>query len=147
MHSDLWAIASGTGWYNFWIVIVVMESINMALKVHKIHEPEQNLLVNQQWEVPYPILSCTNLEQLRIYFLSNPKELTVRFWVWESGLPLCIVPQVYHFNKLVIWCVEHYTSDSKSIVTEQLSQIFITISRESVIKCSVFTLQISLSRM
>lgn len=47
---------------------------------------------------------------------------------------MCIVPQVYHFPQLVFWCTEHYASDSKSVITEQLSQIFITISIENVIK-------------
>jgi len=56
-----------------------MESINMALTVHRIHDPEQNLLVDQQWEVSDPILSCSNLEHLPVYFLSNPEELTVKF--------------------------------------------------------------------
>ena len=69
-----------------------------------------------------------------MFFPSNPEEITVRFCIWESGLPLYIVPQVYHFPKLVVWCAEHYANDSKSIVTDQLSQIFITISRENIIK-------------
>ena len=111
-----------------------MESINMALIVHRFNDPEQNLLVDQQWEVSDPILSFSNQEHLPVYFLSNWEELTVRFWVWDSGLPLCIVPQVYHFPELVVWCTEHYAIDSRSVVTDQLSQIFITISREDIIK-------------
>ena len=102
----------------------------MAFTVHRVNDPKQNLIVDQQWEVSDPILSCSNLENLPVFFLSNPEELTVRFCVWELGLLLCIVPQVYHLPELVIWCAEHYANDSKSIVIEQLSQIFITISRE-----------------
>ena len=58
------------------------------------------------------------------------------FWfhVWESILPLCIVPQVFHFPELVVWCAEHFSHDSNSIVYEQLSQIVINISRESITK-------------
>ena len=41
---------------------------------------------------------------------------------------------MYHFLELVVWCTKHCANYSKSIVTKQLSQIFITISRESVIK-------------
>ena len=111
-----------------------MESINMVLTMHRVNDPEQNLLVDQQWKVSDPILACSNQEHLPVYFLSIPEELTVRFWVWESSLPLCIVPQVYHFPKLVFWCVEHYANDSRSVITKQLSQIFITISREVIIK-------------
>ena len=92
------------------------------------------MLVDQQWEVSDPILSCSNQEHLPVYSLSNPEELTVRFRVWDSGLPLCLVPQVYHFPELVVWCVEHYAIDSRSLVTKQLSQIFITISQEGIIK-------------
>lgn len=70
-----------------------MEFINMALIVHRINDPEQNLLIDQQiWEVSDPILSCTNLQDLLIHFFSDPKELMVRFYVWESGLPLWIIP-------------------------------------------------------
>ena len=111
-----------------------MESTILDLTVHKIHDHEQNLLINQQWEVSDPILSCYNQELIPIYFLSNPKELTVRFWVWDSGIPLCIVPQVYHFPKLVDWCTKHYAIDSKSVITKLLSIIFITFSRENIIK-------------
>lgn len=38
-----------------------MESIDMALNVSCVNDPEQNLLIDQQWEVSDPILSCTNL--------------------------------------------------------------------------------------
>ena len=67
-------------------------------------------------------------------FLSQPDELALKFRVWDSGLPLCIVPQVYHFPKLVVWCVEHYSSKSRSVITEKLSQIFITISPKEATK-------------
>ena len=109
-----------------------MESFNMALTVHRVNDPEKKLFVDQQWEVSDPFLSCSNQEHLSIYFLSNPEELTMRFWVWDSGLPLCIVPQVYHFPKLVVW--HDYSIDSNSVVINQLSQIFITISQENIIK-------------
>lgn len=104
----------------------------MALILHRVNDPKQNLLVDQQWEVSNPILSYTNLQDLPIHFFSNPEDFMVRFHVWESNLPLCIVPQVFHFLELVVWCAEHFAPDSNSIV--QLSQIVINISRESITK-------------
>ena len=111
-----------------------MESINMALTMHRVNGPMQNLLVYQQWEVSDPILSCENLQDLSIHFFSNLEELMVQFHVWESGLPLFIIPKVLHFLELVIWCAEHFTPDSNSIVSEQISQIVINISKESITK-------------
>ena len=84
----------------------------MALTVHRVNDPEKTLLVDQQWEVSDPILSYTNLQDLPVFSLRNPKELMVWFRVWESGLPLCIVPQVFHFPELVIWCAELFSPDS-----------------------------------
>lgn len=108
------------------------ESINMALTIHRVNDPEQNLLIDQHWEVSDPIWSCTNLQDLPIHFFSNPEDLMVWFHVWEFSLPLCIVSQVFHFLGLVMWCAEHFTPDSNSIVYEQLFSI--NISRESITK-------------
>ena len=58
----------------------------------------------------------------------------MRFQVWDSDLPLCIVPQVYHFPEFVVWCAEHHAIDSRLVVTEKLSQLFITVSHEDIIK-------------
>ena len=109
----------------------------MALTVHCVNDPKQNLLVDQHQEVFDPILSCSNLSDLPIHFFSNPEDLMVWFRVWESSLPLCIVPQVFHFPELVVWCAEKFDPDSRSIVSEQLSQIAINISRESITKMLV----------
>ena len=104
----------------------------MSLTIHKFNDPEQNLLVDQHWEVSDPILSCSNLQDLPIPFFSNPEELMICFHIWESSLHLCIVPQVFHFPELVVWCADHFSPYSNSIVSEQLSQIVIKISRESI---------------
>lgn len=74
----------------------------MSLTMHKVNDPDQNLLVNQQWDIFDPILSCTNQDHLSVFFLIQSEELTLRFCVWDSGLPLYIVPQVYHFPELVV---------------------------------------------
>ena len=111
-----------------------MESINMSLTVHKVNDPNQNLLVDQQWDISDPILFCTNQDLFPIFFLNQPEELTLRFHVWDSGLPLCIVPQVYHFPELVVRCAEHYATNSKFVITEKQSQIFIIVSPEEITK-------------
>ena len=74
----------------------------MSLTIHKVNGPDQNLLVDQQWDIYDPIFSCTNQDLLLVFFLSQPEELTLKFLVWDFGLPLCLVPQVYHFFELAI---------------------------------------------
>ena len=64
----------------------------MSLTIHRVNDPNQNLLVDQQWEISDTILSCTNKDLLSVFFLSQHEELTLRFYVWDSSLPLCIVP-------------------------------------------------------
>lgn len=59
-----------------WILLGSL-SINMDLTLHRVNDPEKNLLVDQQWEFFDPILSCTNLQDLPIHFLINPEELMV----------------------------------------------------------------------
>ena len=92
----------------------------MSLTVHQVNDPEQNLLVDQQWEIYDPILSCSNQDLIPVHFLSHSKELTLIFRVYDSDLLVCIVPQVYHFPELVVWCTKHYSIDSRSVVTEKL---------------------------
>ena len=106
----------------------------MSLAIHRANDPDQNLLVDQHWEIVDTILSCTNQDKLSILFLSQPNELDLRFRILDFGLPLCIVPQVYHCPESVVWCVEHYSIESRSIVTVKSSQIFITISLDEVTK-------------
>lgn len=43
------------------LIINVMDSINMALIVHRVNDPKRNMLVDKQWEVSDPILSFSNL--------------------------------------------------------------------------------------
>ena len=74
-----------------------MDSINMSLTIHRVNDLDQNLLVDQHWEITDPILSYTNQDKLPILFLNQPDELDLRFQIFDYGLPLCIVPQVYHF--------------------------------------------------
>ena len=57
------------------------ESINMALTVHRVNDPEQNLLTDQHWEVIDTILTHSNFQELPMHFFGNPEELMVRFRV------------------------------------------------------------------
>ena len=89
------------------------ESINMALTVHRVNDPQQNLLTSQHWEVIDTILSHSNFQELPMHFYGNPEELMVRFRVCTSGLPLYVVRQVFHFLELVVWCAKHFSPESR----------------------------------
>ena len=106
----------------------------MSLIVHRLNDLDQNLLVDQHWEIIDPILSYTNHDKLLFVFLSKLDELDLIFQVLDSGLPLCIVPQIYDFLELVVWYVKHYSNKSRFVVMEKSSQFFITISLKEVIK-------------
>ena len=94
------------------------ESINMALIVHRVNDLEQNFLTDQHWEVIDTILTHSNFQEIPMHFFGNPEELMVRLKVLTSGLPLCVVPQVFHFPKLVVWCTEHFSPESKTVVSK-----------------------------
>ena len=49
-------------------------------------------------------------------------------------MPLCIVFQTFHFPELVVWCAEHYSPESKTVVSKKHSQIVLSISKESISK-------------
>ena len=57
------------------------ESINMALTVHRVNDPKQNLFTDQHWEVIDTILTHSNFQELPRHFFGNPEELMVRFKV------------------------------------------------------------------
>ena len=78
------------------------ESINMQLTVCKVNDPDQNLLTDQHWEVTNTIFSLSNFQELPMHLFGNLEDLIFRFCVWNYGLPICIVPQVFHFPKLVV---------------------------------------------
>ena len=50
------------------------ESINMALTVHRVNDPEQNLLTDQHWDVIDTILSHSNFQELPMHFFGNGKD-------------------------------------------------------------------------
>ena len=111
-----------------------MQCVNKVVTLHKYVDPKQNLLLAHHWEVYGPILSCSNQEKLPTFCSIQFDVYFQKYKVWESGLPLCIVPQVFHFPELIKWCVAHYLVQTSSIITQTSSQIFITITVEEIIK-------------
>ena len=111
-----------------------MESVNKVISLHKYVDPKQNLLLNLYWEVYDPILTCSNQEKLPTFCSSQSDVYFPKFKVWESGLPHCIIPQVFHFPELIDWCVSHYSIQTISIVTQITSQIFITVTDKEIVK-------------
>jgi hypothetical protein len=69
-----------------------MESVNKSLNIHRVKDLDQNILVDQHWEITDPILSYTNQDKLPVLFLSQLDELALIFRVWDFDLPLFIVP-------------------------------------------------------
>ena len=107
----------------------------MCLIIHRVNDPDQNLLVDQHWEITDPILSCTNQDKFPILSLSQPDELDLRLQIWDFGLPLCIVPQVYHFPELVVWCAKHYSNESRSVVTKNHPKFSLLFLQRRSLKC------------
>ena len=110
-----------------------MEFVNKVITLNKTIHPKHNLLLDHHREIYDPILSCTNQEKLPIFCLSQPDENFQKFKVWESWLPFCVVPKVFHFLGLIKWCVTHYSNETRSVVTHNSSQIFITNTSEEII--------------
>ena len=91
-------------------------------------------MIDHQWEISDPILACSSQDALPLQFYSYPDEFANSFHIWDSALPLAIVPQVHHYPELVEWCVEHYSPENRSILTYETIQIFLTITKEDIIK-------------
>ena len=111
-----------------------MSSMNLCQTAHRVNDPEQEILIDQQWEISDPILSCSYQDTLPLQFFSYPDEFANHFNILAFVLPLCIVPQVHHYPKLVEWCIERYSSETRSILTYETNQIFLTITKEDIIK-------------
>ena len=111
-----------------------MESVNRVITLHKFVDHEQNILLDCHWEVYDPILTCSNQEKLPTLCSTQSDVYFQKFKVWDLCLPLCIVPQVFHFPELIDWCVAHYSIQTRSIVTQITSQIFITVLVEEIVK-------------
>ena len=91
--------------------------MNLCQTVHRVNDLEQEILIDQQWEISDPILACSSQDTLPLQFFSYPDEFANCFHIWVSALPLCIVPQVHHYPELVEWCTERYSSETRSILT------------------------------
>ena len=83
-----------------------MMSMNLCQTVHRVNDSDQDILIDHQWEISDPILACNSQDTLPLQFFSYPDEIATRFHVWDSALPLAIVPHVHHYPELVEWCAE-----------------------------------------
>ena len=111
-----------------------MSSMNLCQTVHRVNDPDQEILIDHQWEISNPILACSSQDALPLQCFSYPDEFANCFHVWDSALPLAIIPQVHHYPELVEWCAERYSSENRSILTYETNQIFLTITKEDIIK-------------
>ena len=91
-----------------------MISMNLCQTVHRVNDPDQEILIDHQWEISDPILACSSQYTLPTQFFNYPDEFANHFHIWDFALPLAIVPQVHHYPELVEWCAERY-SPEKSI--------------------------------
>ena len=89
-----------------------MTTMNLCQTVHIVNDPDQKILIDHQWEISDPILACNSQDTLPLQFFSYPDEIANHFHVWDSALPLAIVPQVHHYPELVEWCIERYSSEN-----------------------------------
>ena len=58
-----------------------MTSMNLCQTVYRIIDPDQEILIDQQWEISDPILACTSQDTLPLQFFSYPDEIANRFHV------------------------------------------------------------------
>ena len=91
--------------------------MNLCQTVHRVNDPDQEILIDHQWEIFDPILACSSQDALPLQFFSYPNEFANRFHIWDSPLALSIIPQVHHYPELVEWCAERYSSETWSILT------------------------------
>ena len=89
-----------------------MMSMNLCQTIHRVNDPDQDILIDHQWEISNPILACNSQYTLPLQFFSYPDEIANHFHVWDSSLPLAIVPQVHHYPELVERYVERYSSEN-----------------------------------
>ena len=116
------------------LTFISMESINKVVSFHKYEDPEQTLLLDHHYKVFDPILSCLNQETLLSFCSTQWNVHFQKFKVWDSTLPLCVVPQVFNFPKIVGWCASHYSIKNQSIITQANSHIFVTINSKEILK-------------
>ena len=66
--------------------------MNLCRTIHRVNDPDQEIIIDQQWEISDPILAYSSQDTLPLHFFSYPDEVANRFHIWVSALPLCIVP-------------------------------------------------------
>ena len=78
-----------------------MTSMKLCQTIHRVNAPDQEILIDHQWKISDPILACTSQDTLPMQFFSYLDEIAKCFHVWDSALPLAIIPQVHHYPELV----------------------------------------------
>ena len=109
-----------------------MESVNKVVSLHKSEDPKQILLLDNHYEVFNPILSCSNQEKMTSLCSTQLNVHFQKFKVWDSTLPLYVIPQVFSFLDIIDWCASHYSVQNQPVITQV--NIFITINAEGILK-------------
>ena len=78
-----------------------MESVNKFVSLHKSEDPEQTLMLDSHYEVFDPILSCSDQEKLPHFCSSQTNNHFQKFKIWDSTLPLYVVPQTFNFPEII----------------------------------------------
>jgi len=87
-------------------------------------------LEDREKEIFDPALSFPNLNQLIQRTQANAYNGWNYLNLWESNLVRSIVPQTYHFKKLVNYCVVNYQVDWQQIFYVHDCSIFCEINKE-----------------
>ena len=69
-----------------------MESVNKVVSLHKSEDLEQTLPLDNDYEVFDPILSYSNQEKMPSFYSTQTNIHSQTFKIWDSALPLCVVP-------------------------------------------------------
>ena len=108
--------------------------MNLCQTVHRVNDLDKEILINKQWEISDPILAYSSQDTLPLQFFNYPDEVATCFHIWVSALPLCIVPEVPHYPELVECFTKRYSFETRSILTYETNHIFLTITKEDIIK-------------
>ena len=109
-----------------------MEFVNKSISLHKSTDLEQNLLLDNHYEVFDPILSCSNQEKLPLFCSSQTNEHFQKFKIWDMTLSLYVVPQTFNFPEIIDWYGSHYSIQNQSIISQVNSKILLTINTEEI---------------
>jgi hypothetical protein len=61
------------------------------------------------------------------------RDKVVHYNTWESDLAKFLVPQIYHFQKFVVWCASNYIPSKRAIISATRS-LLIELPPQSIVK-------------